>query len=192
MKRVYRAASLLQVAHARNVLITAGIRCEMRNQYLAGAMGDLPMMETWPQLYVEDEDEQYALSALSRAAAAAGRSPLDLRGMPGATRAAIHLLLEVRLRAGPRQRALRRSHAAFSTVRRRIGWRVHRMCHRRPLRPTSSIGDVSEGKIPCNINGLNIVSDKHRQTFAQSLSRGSACTHGDATLHRLQISPCSV
>ncbi len=69
MKRVYRAASLLQVAHARNVLITAGIRCELRNLYLAGAMGDLPMMETWPQLYVDDADESFALSALARAAA---------------------------------------------------------------------------------------------------------------------------
>jgi hypothetical protein len=67
VKRVYRAASLLQVAHARNVLITAGVRCEMRNLYLAGAMGDLPMMETWPQLYVEDADEQYALGVLARA-----------------------------------------------------------------------------------------------------------------------------
>src|SRR5450432_2546653 len=57
LKRVYRAASLLQVAHARNVLITAGIECELRNQYLAGALGDLPMMETWPQLYVDDDDE---------------------------------------------------------------------------------------------------------------------------------------
>ncbi len=65
MKRVFRAATLLQVAHARNVLITAGIHCELRNQYLAGALGDLPMMETWPQL-----DERYALSALARAAAA--------------------------------------------------------------------------------------------------------------------------
>jgi len=70
VKRVYRAASLLQVAHARNVLITAGIRCELRNQYLAGAMGDLPMMETWPQLYVEDADEEFALSALARASTA--------------------------------------------------------------------------------------------------------------------------
>ena len=58
MKRVYRAASLLQVAHARNMLIAAGIRCEMRNLYLAGAAGDLPMMETWPQLYVEEADER--------------------------------------------------------------------------------------------------------------------------------------
>ena len=57
MKRVYRAASLLQVAHARNVLITSGVECELRNVHLAGAMGELPMMETWPQLYVADADE---------------------------------------------------------------------------------------------------------------------------------------
>ena len=75
MKRVYRAASLLQVAHARNVLITAGIQCELRNQYLAGALGDLPMMETWPQLYVDDADERFALSALARAVAAPVGSP---------------------------------------------------------------------------------------------------------------------
>ena len=75
MKRVFRAASLLQVAHARNVLIMAGIRCELRNQYLAGAMGDLPMMETWPQLYVDDEDERLALGALARAAAATAGMP---------------------------------------------------------------------------------------------------------------------
>ncbi len=75
MKRVYRAASLLQVAHARNVLISAGIPCEVRNQYLAGALGDLPMMETWPQLYVDDADERFALSALARAAAAPVGNP---------------------------------------------------------------------------------------------------------------------
>jgi hypothetical protein len=71
MKRVYRAASLLQVAHARNVLTVAGIRSELRNQYLAGALGDLPMLETWPQVFVDDEDESAALRALARAAVAA-------------------------------------------------------------------------------------------------------------------------
>ena len=70
MKRVFRAASLIQVAHARNVLLTAGIQTELRNQYLAGALGDLPMLETWPQLYVDDADEQAALRALARASAA--------------------------------------------------------------------------------------------------------------------------
>ena len=70
MKRVYRAASLVQVAHARNVLIAAGIDAELRNQYLAGALGDLPMLETWPQLWVDDALESAALRALDAAHAA--------------------------------------------------------------------------------------------------------------------------
>lgn len=70
MKRVFRASSLLQVAHARNVLIAAGIDSELRNQYLAGALGDLPMLETWPQLWVEDDLESAALRALEKASAA--------------------------------------------------------------------------------------------------------------------------
>ena len=71
MKRVFRAASLLQVAHARNILTAAGIESELRNQYLAGALGDLPMLETWPQLWVEDALESAALRALEEA----GRAP---------------------------------------------------------------------------------------------------------------------
>ena len=70
MKRVYRAPTLLQVAHARNVLLTAGIQSELRNQYLSGAMGELPMFEAWPQLLVDDADEHFALNALARAVAA--------------------------------------------------------------------------------------------------------------------------
>jgi hypothetical protein len=68
MKRVFRAASLIEVAHARNLLLSVGIHSELRNQYLGGALGDLPMLETWPQLFVEDDDEVAALRALSRAA----------------------------------------------------------------------------------------------------------------------------
>jgi hypothetical protein len=75
MKRVFRAASLLHVAHARNVLIMAGIESEMRNQYLAGALGDLPMLETWPQLWVEDDLENAALRALAVAATATSGAP---------------------------------------------------------------------------------------------------------------------
>lgn len=75
MKRVFRAASLLQVAHARNLLIAAGIDCEIRNQYLAGAMGDLPLLETWPQLMVEEGDEIRSLRILERAAQPAPGEP---------------------------------------------------------------------------------------------------------------------
>jgi Putative prokaryotic signal transducing protein len=75
VKRVFRAASLLQVAHASNVLTAAGIDSELRNQYLAGALGDLPMLETWPQLWVEDALESSALRALQIAAAAPPGAP---------------------------------------------------------------------------------------------------------------------
>ncbi len=75
MKRVFRAASLIQVAHARNVLTAAGIDSELRNQYLAGALGDLPLWETWPQLWVEDPLEPAALRALERAATAPVGTP---------------------------------------------------------------------------------------------------------------------
>jgi hypothetical protein len=68
MKRIYRAASLVQVAHVRNLLLTAGIASELRNQYLGGALGELPMLETWPQVLVEDDDEAAALRVLARAA----------------------------------------------------------------------------------------------------------------------------
>jgi len=68
VKRVFRASSLLQVAHRRNLLLSAGIESELRNQYLAGAMGELPMLETWPQLYVDDADEARALRVLREAA----------------------------------------------------------------------------------------------------------------------------
>ncbi len=69
MKRVFRAASLIDVAHARNVLSTAGIAAEFRNQYLGGALGELPMLETWPALFVADDDEAAAIRVLARVAA---------------------------------------------------------------------------------------------------------------------------
>lgn len=75
MKRVFRAASLIQVAHARNLLLAAGIESELRNQYLAGAMGELPMLETWPQLYVDDADEIRAIRVLGEAAAPKAGAP---------------------------------------------------------------------------------------------------------------------
>jgi hypothetical protein len=75
VKRVFRASSLLQVGHARNVLIAAGIDSELRNQYLAGALGDVPMLETWPQLWVDDDLESAALKALAKAAAEPAGTP---------------------------------------------------------------------------------------------------------------------
>ena len=54
MKRVYSAETLFQVVHMQNLLATYGIVTELRNTRLTGGLGEIPMMETWPQLWVDD------------------------------------------------------------------------------------------------------------------------------------------
>ena len=55
MKLVYSAETVVQVAHMRNVLESVGIRCELRNYHLASALGEIPFVECWPQLWAVEE-----------------------------------------------------------------------------------------------------------------------------------------
>ena len=38
----------------RNLLASYGIAAEIRNTTLAGGLGEIPMLETWPQLWVDE------------------------------------------------------------------------------------------------------------------------------------------
>ena len=55
MKLVYSAESVVQVAHMRNLLENVGIRCQLRNYHLGSAIGEIPVIEGWPQLWAVDE-----------------------------------------------------------------------------------------------------------------------------------------
>lgn len=55
MKLVARADHPLQAAIWADTLRAAGIRCEVRNTTLSGAMGEIPFLECAPQLWVLDE-----------------------------------------------------------------------------------------------------------------------------------------
>lgn len=57
MKLIYSAESVVHVAHMRNLLESAGIRCELRNFHLAGAIGEIPFLECWPQLWAVEESQ---------------------------------------------------------------------------------------------------------------------------------------
>lgn len=49
------------MGHLRQVLEDHGIRCLIKNEYLAGGLGELPFNECWPELWVLDEaDHRYA------------------------------------------------------------------------------------------------------------------------------------
>ncbi len=62
MIRVYRAESLADVAHWRNLLELRGIGCHIRNLYASGVIGELPWLESLPELWVlDDRDAPLAL-----------------------------------------------------------------------------------------------------------------------------------
>ena len=52
MRKVHTADSILEIAHLRNVLEGAGIACFVRNERLGGALGEIPFIECWPELWV--------------------------------------------------------------------------------------------------------------------------------------------
>jgi hypothetical protein len=59
MKKLYTAQSPLVISHLKNLLESGGVRCTVKNLYLAGAVGELPPIECWPELWVLD-DQRYA------------------------------------------------------------------------------------------------------------------------------------
>lgn len=72
MKRVHSSESLVEISHLRNVLEQAGIACVIKNQALAGALGELPFLDCAPELWVlNDKNLERA-----RALLAAEREPL--------------------------------------------------------------------------------------------------------------------
>ena len=72
---VFSSANSLLVAHFRAVLESEGIPCRVRNEYLAGAAGELPPTDCWPELCVEPRWEAAALAAIEAARRGAANEP---------------------------------------------------------------------------------------------------------------------
>lgn len=56
MKTVYSAPNISLVSIFRAILEGHGINCRVRNEFLVSGMGEIPPIECWPQLCVDDED----------------------------------------------------------------------------------------------------------------------------------------
>jgi len=52
MKKLTSAETIVTISHYKNLLAAEGIPSEIRNQHLGGIMGEMPVFETWPQLWV--------------------------------------------------------------------------------------------------------------------------------------------
>lgn len=66
MKLLTRCDHPLHAAHVANALRAAGIRCEVRNTTLSGALGEIPWLECAPQVWIESAlDEPRAQQVLA-------------------------------------------------------------------------------------------------------------------------------
>lgn len=52
MKKLTSADSLITINHFKNLLAAEGIPTKIRNEYLGAIMGEMPFVETWPELWV--------------------------------------------------------------------------------------------------------------------------------------------
>jgi len=65
MEKIYTSHDLVLVGHLQSVLADAGINCWIRNQSLAGAIGELPPTAVWPELWLHDAaDYQRAMTLI--------------------------------------------------------------------------------------------------------------------------------
>jgi hypothetical protein len=55
MKTVYSAANITLVSIFKNILEGKGIKCWIKNEFLSAGIGEIPPIECWPQLCVDDD-----------------------------------------------------------------------------------------------------------------------------------------
>jgi len=56
MKTVYSAANISFVSIFKSILEQHGIGCRLKNEYLYSGIGEIPPIECWPLLCVDDDD----------------------------------------------------------------------------------------------------------------------------------------
>ena len=73
MKLVYTHPSIVAVTHIASALERAGISASLRNEYAAGAIGELAPIDAWPELWVtSDSDFERASQLIEEAQNRAG------------------------------------------------------------------------------------------------------------------------
>ncbi|OZI30735.1 hypothetical protein CAL29_22350 [Bordetella genomosp. 10] len=75
MIRLRRAPNLLIGQHWINLLEQARIPCELHNRYMQGAMGDIPVDQCGPEVWVENEADLAAAARIIDGPASAPEAP---------------------------------------------------------------------------------------------------------------------
>lgn len=68
MKLIYSNENRFLVSHAKNLLELAGIELVVKNEYAAGAAGDLSPFDTWMELWLRNDGDEQEARALIKGA----------------------------------------------------------------------------------------------------------------------------
>jgi len=75
LKLVYTHPNIMVVVQARSAIEIAGIRSVLRNEYAAGAIGELAPIDAWPEIWVLDDGDYERATSLIAASQAAMQEP---------------------------------------------------------------------------------------------------------------------
>ncbi len=78
MRQLYTSPNTALVNHLRSILDSLGIPCRVRGEFLSAAVGELPPIECWAELWVLDDDRYDEAAEVIRRAAEDG----DVDGVP--------------------------------------------------------------------------------------------------------------
>ena len=57
MRKIFTDENLALVWCVRNELENAGISCDLRNDVLGGAAGEIPTTECWPEIWIDEQQD---------------------------------------------------------------------------------------------------------------------------------------
>jgi len=70
MQLLYSNEQLILITNAKNILEAAGISSQIKNEFIAGAAGDLSPIDSWPELWVQDNDFDQAQQLIAQISSA--------------------------------------------------------------------------------------------------------------------------
>jgi len=65
MKKLVTTTDRIELGFIQGVLESEGIPCLVKNEFLGGASGELPVNEIWPEIWVANDDWQRGQQVLA-------------------------------------------------------------------------------------------------------------------------------
>jgi len=75
MKKVSSGDSLITISHYKNILVSEGIPAFLKNEHLGSIIGEMPFLEVWPEVWVENDLDYDRAKQLIDAATILEESP---------------------------------------------------------------------------------------------------------------------